>query len=332
MNKIILISTIFLLSFQIAFGQNKKSEKILDCSHFVYHTHGIKFSAKPEYPKAAQSVRASGKVSVRVLFDESGNVTEAKAISGHPLLHTSSIKAARETKFYPVKIGGKAVRCSFILDYNYFDEIDVRQEIPFVSDLKPKVISMPKPVFPYGGINVSGTISVIVTIDEQGNVINAEAVSGHPLLRTSAEKAAMKAKFEPVTLSGKPMKIRFPIVYDFKREEIPQLKSSLLGKAIKLRKPIFPKGCRCEFSKNYKTVVQFTVNEKGFVESAKGISGHPVLRAASEQAIRNSKFSPSLFDEVPIKASGIIVYDFVLRKKNWRPFIVRYELKLKYDN
>lgn len=339
--------TILLFVVQNAFGQN--DEKTIYC-HSVYLSHGIKFQPKPEYPKAAKMVGASGKVSVQVVFDENGNVTEANAVSGHPLLYASSVKAAKETKFYPVTLSGKAVRCRLMLDYNFVDETKKQQEIPIIYDLKPKAISMPKPEFPRNGeINVSGTVSVIVTIDEQGNVINAEAVSGHPLLRPFAEKAAMKAKFEPYTLGGKPTKVRFPIAYVFNREEIPQLEIDneqnqikkgktivdlaggiLIGKAIDLKKPAFPTNCRCKFSKNLKTIVQFVVNERGFVESAKGISGHPLLRAASEQAIRNSRFSVSLIDNLPVKAFGMIIYDFKLRKKSWQTQIIKYELKLEH--
>jgi outer membrane biosynthesis protein TonB len=39
-----------------------------------------------------------------------------------------------------------------------------------------------------------------VTIDETGNVISAKAVSGHPMLKIEAEKAARDAKFNPTLL------------------------------------------------------------------------------------------------------------------------------------
>ena len=566
MKKIILISLISLLSFQIVFGQRKPTkEKPLIVSCGVCNQKAI-YLPKPEYPKVATTIRASGKVEVQILIDEEGNVVEAKAVSGHPLLHTSSIKAAFQAKFEPFLLSGKSVRVNGTIIYNFSldssgetskeneyietiplgllndkalkisffrnqaensrlnetikaqvtvnlqkgtvllakaisvygsiknlvemsalqttfkpilnefptiygtgiltfqtkhftgktvenkkpkpiitiikggilngkaivlpkpvysekmqnscvygkvevevlnyaptgrilfakailgDEIlrksaeDAARKTTFsvplingdknfyvkgkliynfepsekcisgqlsdvkkfklVSDLRPKVISMPKPEFPYGGINVGGNVSVIVTIDEQGNVINAGAISGHPLLRPSAEKAAMKAKFEPVTLSGKPIKISFPIAYVFNREEIPQLEilkdkeiarpatkiqpcGILTGKAIKLFKPNFPKNCRCKFSNNYKTVVQFTVNENGFVESAIGVSGHPLLRAVSVQTVRRSKFSPSFNCNKAVKAYGTIIYDFAWRKNSWQSRVIKYELKLE---
>ncbi|HVE55715.1 MAG TPA: energy transducer TonB [Pyrinomonadaceae bacterium] len=107
---------------------------------------------------------------------------------------------------------------------------------------------------------------------------------------------------------------------------------TIIGKAIELVKPPFPLSCRCKFSKNKKIVVQFTVNEKGFVEEAKGISGHPLLRAVSVAAIRNSKFFPSSINGMPVKAYGTIVYDFVLRKKDWQSRVIKSDLKLNKND
>jgi TonB family protein len=59
---------------------------------------------------------------------------------------------------------------------------------------------------------------VQVTVDEQGKVTSASAVSGHPLLRASAVAAAYAARFSPTTLSGKPVKIKGVITYNFAPE------------------------------------------------------------------------------------------------------------------
>ncbi len=64
-------------------------------------------------------------------------------------------------------------------------------------------------------VGASGAVSVKVTIDELGNVISAEAVSGHPLLRAAAVEAALSAKFSPTRLSGEPVKVSGVITYNF---------------------------------------------------------------------------------------------------------------------
>ncbi len=63
--------------------------------------------------------------------------------------------------------------------------------------------------------NASGTVSVQVLVDEKGNVISANAVSGSPLLRASSEVAARAAKFSQTLLAGIPVKISGIINYHF---------------------------------------------------------------------------------------------------------------------
>jgi outer membrane biosynthesis protein TonB len=55
-------------------------------------------------------------------------------------------------------------------------------------------------------------------VDEKGSVTSARAVSGHPLLRPAAEAAARRARFSPTLLSGRPVKVRGVLTYDFKLE------------------------------------------------------------------------------------------------------------------
>jgi protein TonB len=83
--------------------------------------------------------------------------------------------------------------------------------------LNGKAVSLPKPAYPAAAkaVRAGGAVNVQVTVDEKGDVISASAVSGHPLLRQSAEQAARSAKFSPTLLSGKPVKVTGVIVYNF---------------------------------------------------------------------------------------------------------------------
>jgi TonB family protein len=74
---------------------------------------------KPAYPPAAKAVNAAGAVNVQVSVDEKGNVTSANAVSGHPLLRASAVQAAREAKFSPTMLGGKPVKVTGVIVYNF---------------------------------------------------------------------------------------------------------------------------------------------------------------------------------------------------------------------
>jgi protein TonB len=83
--------------------------------------------------------------------------------------------------------------------------------------LNGKAISLPKPSYPpiARQAHASGTVVVQVTIDENGSVISARAVSGHPLLQAVAVQAARGARFSPTKLSGQPVKVTGVITYNF---------------------------------------------------------------------------------------------------------------------
>jgi TonB family protein len=80
-----------------------------------------------------------------------------------------------------------------------------------------KASNLPKPAFPAAAkaVGANGAVSVQVSIDENGNVTSAKAVSGHPLLRAASENAAKSAKFTQTFLSGQPVKVTGVIVYNF---------------------------------------------------------------------------------------------------------------------
>jgi TonB family protein len=83
--------------------------------------------------------------------------------------------------------------------------------------LNGKAQILTKPAFPAAAraVNASGAVNVQVTIDENGDVISASAVSGHPLLRQASEQAALSSKFAPTLLQGQPVKVTGVIVYNF---------------------------------------------------------------------------------------------------------------------
>jgi TonB family protein len=62
---------------------------------------------------------------------------------------------------------------------------------------------------------VRGTVIVRVLIDKEGNVVEAEAVSGDVLLQKAAVEAALKSKFGTTTLEGEPVEVSGVIVYNF---------------------------------------------------------------------------------------------------------------------
>lgn len=83
--------------------------------------------------------------------------------------------------------------------------------------LNGRALKKPQPSYPQLALaaRAQGTVNVQITVDEQGDVITAQAISGHPLLQGAAAQAARQAKFTPTKLCGRPVKVSGVITYGF---------------------------------------------------------------------------------------------------------------------
>ncbi|MDQ3710689.1 MAG: TonB family protein [Acidobacteriota bacterium] len=88
---------------------------------------------------------------------------------------------------------------------------------------------------------------------------------------------------------------------------------SLSGYAISLITPLYPQDAM-KIGLQGKITVQITIDENGNVISAKADSGSGILRFSAETAASKSKFKPIIVNNQIVKATGFIVYNFILPK------------------
>ncbi len=235
--QILLVVSILLLGFSIISAQTPKT-----ISGGVLNGKAQNLPA-PEYPAAAKAVKAGGAVNVQVTIDEEGNVSEASAVSGHPLLRKAAVDAALQAKFSPTTLSGQAVKVTGVVIYNFTpsplytvsdqppttytgggNAITGDRTPPAKSDntisggvVNGKARNLVVPAYPAAAraVNAEGAVNVQVVIDEIGSVTSASAVSGHPLLRSAAEQAAWASKFSPTMLQGQPVRVTGIIIYNF---------------------------------------------------------------------------------------------------------------------
>ncbi len=81
------------------------------------------------------------------------------------------------------------------------------------------------------------------------------------------------------------------------------------GRATHLPIPAYPATARAVGASG-KVDVQVLIDETGSVVSAKAVSGNPLLRASAETAARRARFSPTFLSKVPVKVTGVIIYNF----------------------
>ena len=82
-----------------------------------------------------------------------------------------------------------------------------------------KVLAAYKPCYPAlaRAANVSGSVVVIMVVDEGGFVLWAHALTGHPLLQPNALKAACQWRFEPARCSDGFRAVNRVISFRFER-------------------------------------------------------------------------------------------------------------------
>jgi TonB family protein len=83
--------------------------------------------------------------------------------------------------------------------------------------LNGRALNLVKPSYPAEArrAHASGTVVVKVVINEEGKVIAASVISGHPLLMAVCVDAAKNSLFTPTILAGKPIEVTGVIQYNF---------------------------------------------------------------------------------------------------------------------
>lgn len=79
---------------------------------------------KPDYPYIARIRRVGGQVQVKIVIDEKGNVTSAKALTGHSFLRLAAENAALESKFTPSLLAGKPIKVTGTIVFNFVQFTD----------------------------------------------------------------------------------------------------------------------------------------------------------------------------------------------------------------
>lgn len=184
--------------------------------------------------------------------------------------------------------------------------------------LNGKALSMPLPDYPKIAkqTGAAGTVYVEIVISEEGKVVEAKAVEGHPLLLAAGVSAARQATFTPTTMKGKPVKVKGVLIYDFKPPEaLPINGGDLTGRASSLPTPDYPAIARSVHAEG-EVVVEVVISEDGAVVAAKAVSGHDLLKAAAVKAARQATFKPTKLDGKPVKVTGVIKYTFKVPSKD----------------
>jgi TonB family protein len=205
---------------------------------------------KAAYPEEAREKQLQGRVWVKFLVSETGDVQSVEVISGDPILAKSAVDALKTWKFKPFIKNGKPVSVSTKLPFDFAFSDRVKDDKapggeaapagPPPSAADPSGADTPKdatpqririaqgvsqgllvhrvpPDYPLVALaaRVQGQVLLRAKIGKDGLIKDLHVISGHPMLAPSALDAVKQWKYKPYLLLGHPVEVETEITVNF---------------------------------------------------------------------------------------------------------------------
>ncbi|HSI87629.1 MAG TPA: energy transducer TonB [Pyrinomonadaceae bacterium] len=209
--------------------------------------------SRPELvrPKGKNGYLPSGEIRAWVIVDVDGNVSRIASVDGPGWvcpsvpgvaeIHKAAREAAIKAKFIPASREGTGFESGAMIVFDDYvslptpayvagnqEQFNATQDPSSGTPNRPlrpisggvlngKAKSLAAPKYPAAAkaVRASGSVAVQVLIGEAGNILSAEPISGHPLLRSASRFAACESEFSPTLLQGQPVKVSGIITYNF---------------------------------------------------------------------------------------------------------------------
>lgn len=175
----------------------------------------------------------TGDMRVAILVDKFGNVTKSAVFVGpeYPCSgnHESRVRRimaeaeewVKAYKFKPTFKENNPVETELAIT------LDLREKTKESSPDQPRTINagqvngkakeLPKPSYPLEARpdRIGGSVTVKISVNENGKVTSAQSISGPPVLRGASREAACRATFPPTKLEGKLVRFYGTLQYNF---------------------------------------------------------------------------------------------------------------------
>lgn len=227
---------VLIFSFATVFAQKKDGIKLQksdeSCFIEVDKVPQLIVPPKPVYPQDAKLQNIQGKVYLKILVDEEGNVAKIKIEKGaNSLLDKSAMTAAKKAKFSPAMAKNKPVIVWIVLPITFKLDLE-KEKVSYKTKVErelsadklipikklPEMISSAIPIYPEKAREekIEGKVFVKVLVDTTGTPNYAVVIkSNAEILNRSSIDATMNSKFSQV-LNCQGKKIFFWIIIPYK--------------------------------------------------------------------------------------------------------------------
>jgi len=180
------------------------------------------------------------------------------------------------------------------------------------------------PVYPEAAkmAGIQGVISLNVTVDEQGNVVEVKSWAGNaPVLAKAAVRAVKKWKYRPVLIEDEPFAFLGEVVFTFRLRKRAQVSEGGNSPVRRLACMVDTSGLLYSVNPEYPrvariahisgtVVLEMVINKQGGVEDVKATSGHPLLVQSAIDAVRQWRYQPYMVGHEAIAVQAHVVVKF----------------------
>ncbi len=192
---------------------------------------------KPEYPSAALPQKLQGRVIVRAVVSEIGDVETVEIVSGDPVLANAAAEAVKQWKFKPFIHDSKPVKAAIKLPFDFVPPEPAGNPVSDAASISNSsgdsvppsrvkvssgviagmIIHKVTPEYPGAAraARLQGTVVLQAIISKEGKIENLRAISGHPMLVPAAMDAVKQWRYKPYFLKGEPVAVDTMITVNF---------------------------------------------------------------------------------------------------------------------
>ena len=281
----------------------------------------------PVYPEEAKKKKIEGKVTLQIVVNVDGSVSDVSVLEGPEVFHQAVIDAALQYRFRPAKHNGKAVPVRMIMPIEFSDTMKQPTTPPasgdadsnkvlefFMVEVKPKVLHSVKPVHPEKAIrdSLEGKVFLKFMVNVDGSVSDVRVLRtiGSKIFEKAAIDAVSQVRFKPAEHNGKPVAVWMtqPITFRLPKQQTTPPASGdvdsskvlefyiveVKPKVLRLVKPVHPEEALRD-SLEGRVFLKFMVNVDGTVSDVRvlRVRGSEIFRQAAIDAISQSQFKPA---------------------------------------
>ncbi len=173
------------------------------------------------YPEDARKKQVQGTVSFRAVIGRNGTVEHLTAINGPPELLHAAEDAVKKWTYEPYVKDGEPKAIQTVLQINFsLGERDPgpawTQEYRHVPpvEMAAHLRTMFDPTRS-SKVDSKGLVGLLIIVDANGNVEQAEAALGPPQLAEIARTAVLQWKYTPYMIQGRPAAVITHVLFDF---------------------------------------------------------------------------------------------------------------------